>query len=147
MHNGQAHRKGTPCDVPACGRPAKTRGLCTSHYSRHLSGRLDADTPLRSFRAVGEGSIDKNGYKIIRVNGHPNAWRNGQILEHRFVMSQTLGRPLLPDETVHHKNGNRLDNRPANLELWVNRRPGQRVTDRVADAIETLRRYAPERLA
>jgi hypothetical protein len=35
-------------------------------------------------------------------------------------MSQMLGRPLEEGETVHHKNGDKQDNRPDNLELTTN---------------------------
>ena len=76
---------------------------------------------------------------------HPNASQTGYILEHRLVMSQHLGRPLFEDENVHHKNGNRHDNRLENLELWSSAQPaGQRVEDKLAYAIQMLRRYSQD---
>jgi hypothetical protein len=63
--------------------------------------------------------------------------------EHRLVMAEVLGRPLAADETVHHRNGDRLDNDPSNLELWSTAQPkGQRVRDKLEWARSFIDRYS-----
>lgn len=52
----------------------------------------------------------RDGYVMVRVGGR-------EVLEHRLVMARLLGRDLQTGEHVHHKNHDRGDNRPENLEL------------------------------
>ena len=124
-------------DGVQCIIPAYAKEFCKRHYqqfSRHGDPMADKSKRLHS-----------SNYISIFVPHHPNANKAGRILEHRFVMSEHLGRPLYKDENVHHKNGNRHDNRLENLELWSTAQPsGQRVEDKLEYAIMILRRYAFE---
>ena len=66
---------------------------------------------------------DPQGYILIKLPPDSPylsmANSNRYIKEHRLVVSISLNRLLEPKEFVHHKNGNRADNRQENL-LIVN---------------------------
>jgi hypothetical protein len=80
---------------------------------------------------------------MVRAPGHPRAGTNPYVFEHILVVEELLGRYLLPNESVHHRNAVRDDNRPENLELWTRPQPtGIRVSDAVAWAREILALYA-----
>ncbi len=60
-------------------------------------------------------------------------------------MSEILGRSLRKHENVHYKNGNRLDNRPENLELWIKMQPpGQKIDDLLNWAKQIIEQYSEE---
>ena len=128
------------CEALGCTRMQRSGGYCHKHYCRKLE-HGDVQTRLKAPK--GSGYIVQ-GYRILHIPDHPNAQKDGQIYEHRVVMVEMLGRPLLPGETVHHKNGDRLDNRAENLELWIRAQPyGQRAVDVLAWARIVVARYSP----
>ena len=94
------------------------------------------------------------GGRVVLPDGYIKVWcpedprnNNGYVKEHTLVMESLLQRKLFKGESVHHRNGNRADNRPENLELWSIAQPaGQRVEDKIKWAIELLKEYRPNLL-
>lgn len=119
---------GWTCEVSGCkrtNRAYRVATLCRTHYRRKTAGEADWDRPIRDKRPAGAGYKHGSGYVLVYDRDRGRA-----VLEHRMVMESLLDRELLSHENVHHKNGDRSDNRPENLELWTRGQPaGQRVDD------------------
>ena len=61
--------------------------------------------------------VKKGDYKYAVVHNHPNAIKFGYVLLHRVIMENHIGRLLLKDEIIHHKDGNKNNNDISNLEI------------------------------
>lgn len=120
------------CSISDCDKRHKARGWCDKHYARwraHGSPLVGAFVPSQGFH--------RDGYLCRMIDGK-------RVAVHRLVMQSVIGRSLLPEETVHHINGVRDDNRPENLELWNQSHPcGQRVVDKLAWAHRIVELYEP----
>jgi hypothetical protein len=78
--------------------------------------------PLREERQGWKGGVKiVGGHAYSRCPGHPRASKYGNYVPvHRLVFEAHLGRFLEPQEVVHHKDNNPLNNDISNLELFVN---------------------------
>lgn len=101
------------CTVINCGNPVIARNLCKSHY-RHFNHFKQLNYFPTERRHWGEGTISKWGYKIVVRN-------RKQIFEHRNIVEINIGRKLKVGESVHHIDGNKLNNSLGNLEVILQR--------------------------
>jgi hypothetical protein len=148
----QAEKQGTTrmwlcrCE---CGVEKAVKGFSLTYGESRSCGCLKREQQSsrrgpKSSQWKGGRQKNINGYALIHAPNHPNTKKSGYILEHVYIMSEILGRPLTKDETVHHRNGIRDDNKPENLELWTSRHPGgQRISDLLVWAKEILEKYEP----
>lgn len=97
--------------------PAAAGKNMTGRHGNHAKGE-------KSGRWNPGPLITSHGYVAVRVPiGHPHAWGPPSLASHRYaykhivVMMKAVGRPLGSNEVVHHRNGDRQDNRLRNLEL------------------------------
>ena len=144
----------TPSDMPirvnfgswtnfirACGKEPRVSEFTNEARANSIKARKGK----RGGNNKGERRKCHNGYIEVWKPNHPNCRSAGYLHEHRYVMSEHLGRPLTRQENVHHINGNREDNRIENLELWTTQQPsGQRVEDKINWAINFLKEYGYE---
>jgi hypothetical protein len=127
------------CSIVGCKELSKGRGWCGKHYARW---KRTGDPEKLKIRDRGTGTINSNGYKKIYSKEHGSA-----IAEHRLIIEKHLGRKLKSNENVHHKNGDRVDNRIENLELWITTQPsGQRIEDLIDFILANHRELLEKRM-
>ena len=104
---------------PDCGKERWVHITKTSAGQRCL--RCYGPYQKRIIGKNGNRNLTTQGYVAVRI--YPEdfyynmANHDHYVMEHRLVMAKSLGRSLQPFEIVHHKNGDRQDNRLENLEL------------------------------
>jgi hypothetical protein len=117
--------------VDKYGRPHKYISGHNSLGNQNVRGRKHTQDELRKMSESNSGKnnpqykigrcFDKtSGYVLVLCPDHPNHKTGNYVHEHRLIMEQSLGRYLRPEESVHHLNGNRSDNRLENLKLFDN---------------------------
>lgn len=136
------------CD---CGTEFKAVGSPISKGRRKSCGclrveQLSANRP----RKHGFGwTVDNDGYCKLYIppaqrDGTTSTRADGTIAEHRYVMEKHIGRKLVHPETVHHKNGDKMDNALSNLELRTgNHGSGQGIPDLLKWARWLIDTYGP----
>ncbi len=103
---------------------ARRVGTTSSKVSAFLRKHSIPRTPFRQEGPnnpawKGGERLDKSGYVLVYSPSHPQRDRHNLVRKHRLAMEAVLGRYLLPTEVVHHKDDNRSNNDPDNLELFA----------------------------
>lgn len=108
----------------ACGDPIRKLAMhSAAQYRRLVHCSLACRYQTRVNKVIaGESRIHSDGYRMLYVPMHPGARGKTYVYEHRVVMERVLGRLLASHEYVHHRNEDKLDNRPENLEVLTSRK-------------------------
>ena len=114
------------CQTPFMGIRKTTKFCSTLCADKSKSQKMMGKNPFEGKHPPNfKGLIMVHGYRYIYSPNHPMAGKNHYVAEHRLVAAQMIGRLLEASELVHHRNGNRNDNRPENLVIVNEKQHGQ----------------------
>lgn len=94
-----------------------TRRIYPSNPRKHPDHCGSCRGRMATAKIVKDVIKDKDGYLQERCFGHPRANSHGRVLQHILVAEAVIGRSIGVEEHVHHKNHQRDDNWPHNLEV------------------------------
>jgi hypothetical protein len=98
-------------------KSARTKAAIARKYPNGRKGPLAGNWQGGRMSTTGR---KPGGYVRLYMPDHPQA-SGGYVYEHRWVMEQKIGRPVLPTEVVDHIDRNRSNNHPDNLRLHTTR--------------------------
>lgn len=94
-----------------------TQAIRGKHHFCSMDCRNEWEKDITHHPAWKGGEVKMLGYVFVKVKDHPYANDEGYVKRSRLVMEKFLGRYLTPEETIHHINENREDDRIENLRL------------------------------
>jgi flagellar basal body rod protein FlgC len=104
-----------PCRWIKCSICGERKRLTTQQIEHPCWGKFCSNKCAKANSAF---RFLKNGYWCVKAPGHPRVYERDYYYEHIIVAEKKLGRLLdTTKETVHHKDGDKLNNDPDNLEV------------------------------
>ncbi|WP_206018358.1 HNH endonuclease signature motif containing protein [Roseovarius nitratireducens] len=111
-------------DLKSAMQLSHSRQEVKNRMSRSAKGRTHTEETKRKLRSVigpdhalwrGGLTLSAGGY-LEFTKSEANGAHAGRYL-HRVIAEWVIGRSIEPDEHVHHRDGNKLNNSPENLEV------------------------------
>ena len=116
------------CDYPT----TEKKRLAWVEVGKKAAGRKHSEEAKKKMSEAKRGRRERSDYEFgghekkrgdgyikVYVPDHPNSTADGYVMKHILTVEKSIGRYLLPDECVHHKNRVRDDNRLENLMLMT----------------------------